>query len=455
MACILNLNLILLFFFLFLSKFLDMYREKIKDLIQWKDKSNRKPLIVNGSRQVGKSWLIKSFGENYFKNHFIEINLERSKDLHEVFKKNYDVKRIVFELSLLLNTPIDKDKDLIFIDEIQSCPEALGVLRYFYEDMPELHVIVAGSLLDFEFRNMPFPVGRVETMSMYPMSFYEFLLARNKKSLADLLTKNYENIPDEVNHFFEDEFNFYLVVGGLPECVKYFTENNDLLGLSKIQDDLLYSYREDFKKYKPAVDTECLLDILENISKSVGSQTIYSKLSERFSNPTIKKGVNVLKTAQLIHHVQNVSVSSLPLTASGKQFKNYFLDVGLLLRISKIDYKSLITKNDLSPVYKGLLAEQFVAQQLICSTENQVNYWSRTDKGASSEVDFVIFYDNQIIPIEVKIGKTGSLKSLHYILENYQNIQKAIVYSTTKKGVNDKIQYIPIYFAGMFNAIKS
>lgn len=425
-----------------------MHREKILDLQTWKDKPNRKPLLLNGARQVGKSWLVKHFGKNHFDGKFIEINLEKNRDLHVVFKKNSDVKRIIFELELLLNVTFKPGKDLFFIDEIQSCPEALISLRYFYEELPDLHLIAAGSLLDFEFRDIPFPVGRVEVLDLYPLTFYEFLLARNKQNLAQLLELSHDSIPYDVNSYFEEDFNLYLVVGGMPECVDYFVRTNDLAGVSKIQDDLWYSFQQDFKKYNPKVDTDCLLDILENSTKYIGNQIIYSKLTERFSNPTIKKGVEVLKTARILHKVQNVSVSSLPLVASGKQFKMYFLDIGLLLRISKIDYKNLFVKRELAAAFQGMLAEQFVAQQLIAKLGNGLQYWARTETGANAEVDFVFQKNNSILPIEVKAGKSGSLKSLHYLLQHHPNLSKAIVFSVAKTGKEASIDFVPIYWAG-------
>jgi len=427
-----------------------MYRQKINELIAWKSKQNRKPLIVNGARQVGKSWLIRYFGKNYFDGRVIEINLEKNKNIHAIFKKNLDVKRILFELELALNTKIEERKDLLFIDEIQACSEALGSLRYFFEDFPNLHVIVAGSLLDFEFRNQPFPVGRVETMNLYPMTFYEFLKARNKNNLVQLLEMPYDEVPDDVESYFEEDFNLYLIVGGMPECVNYFIENNDLKGIKKIQDDLIYSYQQDFKKYNPSINSDCLLDILENTSKYIGNQIIYTKLSQRFTNPTIKKGVVLLQTARLLQSVQNVSVSSLPLVASGKQFKLFFLDIGLLLRISNLDYINLYLKRELSAAFQGMLSEQFVAQQLFSQNEQNTFYWARTKSGVSSEVDFIIMKDNAIIPIEVKSGKKGALKSLHYLLENNNQIERAIVYSLAKKGKEKKIEFVPIYWAGRY-----
>jgi uncharacterized protein len=425
-----------------------MFREKIQELITWKEKHNRKPLIINGARQVGKSWLVKHFGDNYFEGKVVVVNFERNKNVHAIFRKDYDIKRILFELELALNIKIIPEKDLLFFDEIQACSEALGSLRYFYEEMPQLHLIVAGSLLDFEFRNQPFPVGRVETMNLYPMSFYEFLLARNKTALTELLKSNINDLPPNIGNYFEEDFNLYLIVGGMPECVKYFTETNDLIGLKSIQDDLLYTYEQDFKKYQPSINTGCLLDILDNTPKLIGNQIIYTKLSDRFTNPTIKKGVDLLKTARLLSAIPNISVSNLPLSVSGKQFKLFFLDVGLLLRKSNLDYQQLYLKKELSAAFQGMLAEQFVAQQLIAQTSQKLYYWARTEAGTNAEIDFVLMQQSQIIPIEVKAGKSGSLKSLHYLLEHYTHIEKAIVFSLAQKGTQGKIRFIPIYFAG-------
>ena len=427
-----------------------MYRKKILNLIDWKTKPNRKPLILNGARQVGKSWLVRQFGKENYEGQIIEVNFEKSKNLHTIFKTNFDIKRIVFELNLALNTTIDITKDLLFFDEIQACPEALGSLRYFYEEMPNLHLIAAGSLLDFEFRNQPFPVGRIETLNLYPLSFYEFLIARNKVNLVQLLDMDFKEVPQETQTFFEEDFNLYLIVGGMPEAVKYFIDTNDFKGVKKIQDDLIYSYQQDFKKYQPAVNTDCLLDILENCTKFIGNQIIYTKLSQRFTSPTIKKGVDVLRTARLLQSVQNVSVSNLPIVASGKQFKLFFLDIGLLLRISNLDYRDLYLKKELSVAFQGMLSEQFVVQQLIVQNEKQLYYWARNESGASSEVDLVVLQDSKIIPVEVKAGKSGSLKSLHYLLDHNPNIEKAIVFSLAKKGIANKVNFVPIYWAGIY-----
>lgn len=424
-----------------------MFRQKLTDLIVWKDRLNRKPLVVNGARQVGKSWLIRELGKQHFSDNFIELNFEKNLDYHAIFKQNLDPKRIIQQIGLITNRDIKMGRDLIFFDEIQMCPEALMSLRYFYEEIPELHLIAAGSLLDFSFRNIPFPVGRVEFEILYPMSFYEFLLARNREKIAELLKYEPQSITEYIeNQIYEELMNYY-VVGGMPECVKTFCETSDFKLISEIQRDLINSFRLDFRKYSPQVDTDCLIDIIENTTKRIGSQTIYSKLSDRFSNPTIKRGLNLLTTARLLQKIENVNIGGLPLVPSGKQFKTSFLDIGLMMSVSRFDYRHAYINKALLGAFEGRLAEQFVAQQ-ISTQKHELKYWARTEPGASAEVDFIAIYNNKITPIEVKAGLKGSLKSLHLLLKMYPGIDQAIVFGKFKSGNVEKINFKPIYLAG-------
>ncbi len=425
-----------------------MFREKINELANWKIKPSRKPLVLDGARQVGKSWLVQKFGESYFTGKVITLNFEKRRDLHIIFKHNFDVNRILLELEFALGIKIDIANDLLFFDEIQACADALGSLRYFYEDKKELHLIAAGSLLDFEFRNQPFPVGRVDVMSLTPMTFYEFLLARKKDSIANILNGIPTILPEVVTGILNEEINNYFVVGGMPECVQSFVNNQDFNDVQEIQDNLLYAYEQDFKKYKPTVDGDALNDILEKSASLISNQIIYTHLSDRFSSPTIKKGVEVLRTARLLNAVQNVSIAGLPLSPSGKQFKLFHLDIGLLLRKSKLSFQDIYLKKNLTAAFNGMLAEQFVAQQMIASQKEELAYWARTSPGSSAEVDFVIVRDGKIIPIEVKSGRSGSLKSLHYLLEHHPHISQAIIFSNAPFGIQEKLYFIPIYWAG-------
>ncbi len=429
---------------------MNIKRDKLKDLVNWKTKTNRKPLILNGARQVGKSWLVSKLGDSAFSGNILTVNFEKRKEVHQIFAKNLVPERIILELGLILDANIELGSTLLFFDEIQECPDALMSLRYFYEEMPELHLIAAGSLLDFSFSDYPYPVGRVETIDIFPISFFEFLKAKNSNSSAyNVFSDKDFTVPESLLDKLESDYLQYLVVGGMPASVKYYLETKDFEGVKKIQDDLLYTYELDFKKYKPKIDEDCLKDVLKNSIRFIGNQIIYTKLSDRFSGPTIKKAHELLKTARLIHSVENVSVSRLPPTVSGKRFKTFYLDIGLMVRKNGLDAKNIYLKTELYATFQEELAEQFVAQQLISHHGSELYYWAREEGSASAEVDFVIAKDGEIIPIEVKAGKNTKIKSLVNLLESYPNIKKAIVYSTFDQKTEGRIEYIPIYLAGL------
>jgi uncharacterized protein len=412
-------------------------------LLQWATQKLHKPLLVRGARQVGKSWSIRNLGETQFEGNFIELNLEKSPNLHGIFKENFDVNRIIQELELVLGSSIIPGKTLLFIDEIQECPEAILALRYFYEDKPALHIIAAGSLLEFVLSDISFPVGRVEQLAMYPMTFIEFLWAINKQKLAAILQEKAIMQSDIVMQEIKMALQKYFIVGGMPECVKTFTLTNSFLAVQKIQDDLLFTYQQDFNKYKPAINTDCINDVLQNCVQKVGQQIIYTKLSDRFSMPTIKKAFESLTQARLLHKVKNVSVAGLPLTASGKQFKAIFLDIGLLVKYSGINTAKELENETLLGMFKGALAEQFVGQEII-AVKNELMYWARIEKNSAAEVDYVMEQASDIIPIEVKASAKGALRSLHLLLDTYAHIKEAYIFSEAPLGEIDKFKFIPI-----------
>lgn len=424
-----------------------MYRVSIKHLDQWHKKKNRKPLIINGARQIGKSWLVRYFGENTYSKNFVELNFEKKPQLCKIFNRDLDIQRILIEIEISENVTIDT-KTLLFLDEIQQCPKAIMALRYFYEDHPKQAVIAAGSLLEFQLKDMPFPVGRVEILHLFPMNFEEFLIAtKNDKLLpyVQLKKKASEVIENKIYH---ELLNYYWV-GGMPACVKEFVETKNYKTVRKIQEDLLYTFQQDFSKYSPQVNKDCLLDILNSVSNNIGGQIIYSKLSERSSMPTIKKGVLVLATAKIFTLVNNVSADSLPFTISNKQFKALFIDIGLLLCVSKVNFESIFLNSDLNTNFTGAWAEQFVGQQLLANHFQPLHYWARTKANSSAEVDFLIEKEGKIIPIEVKSGKSGKLRSLHILLSEHPNIKEALIYSKAQDGREGKLRFLPIYSAGI------
>ena len=424
-----------------------MHRDITQNLVYWAKKSNRKPLIINGARQIGKSWVVRQLGKNQFKGNFIEINFEKKPQLMAIFELDLDVKRIIQEIEIEFNTTCTA-KTLLFFDEIQICPKAIMSLRYFFEDMPNVPVIAAGSLLEFQLQNIPFPVGRIEKLDMHPMTFNEFLLAQGNNVLVKKLSESIQEFSATVENKIYQELLNYFWVGGMPECVQHFANHKNYTDVRKIQQDLMYAYSQDFAKYQPIVNKDCLTDILTKIPSHVGNQIIFTKLSERFSGPTIKKGVEVLSMAKLIKPIENVSIASLPFSVSGKQFKLLFLDIGLLLAMGNVSYQNLFGQQNLNTLFSGSWAEQFVGQQLICNHSTNLKYWARTNKSSNAEVDYVIENDGEIIPIEVKFGVSGKLRSTHLLLSENPHIKKALVFSKAKIGTHEKIQFLPIYYAG-------
>jgi predicted AAA+ superfamily ATPase len=428
-----------------------MERQITAKLLHWKDSSGRKPLIVRGARQTGKSYTITEFGNTHFEGSIHIINFEKRIDWHSVFDLNYDVTRIVGELEILTGKRIIPGKDLLFFDEIQECHNAIASLRYFYEQMPDLHIIAAGSLLEFALGNIPFPVGRVQLMNMYPMSFYEFLMATGNEPAAQLIQESPKEISENIHNMLIGELKKYFFIGGMPECVKTYAETQSMNEVFEIQSDLLSTFRQDFLKYTPRMDTSCLNSVLSSIPQKIGQQIKYSSLAEGYSNPTIKKAFDLLETARLFRKVKTASPAGLPLgaSASDKKFKAVMLDVGLLGSLFGVSRSKEYLKAGLLSVFQGAMAEQYVGQEILAATNNDLFYWAREEKSSNAETDYLIEKQDRIIPVEVKSGKGGSLKSLHLLLETYKNVDEAYVFSDSNYGKipEQKISFIPLYFA--------
>jgi len=427
-----------------------MQRNITQKLLEWKSAINRKPMIVRGARQVGKSYSIRDFGANYFEGNIHVINLENRPDWHSVFEKNIDPARIIAELEILINKRIQIGKDLVFFDEIQECPKAILALRYFYEQIPELHVIAAGSLLEFALKDISFPVGRVQLLNMYPMNFYEFLQASGKTLLAEIIDKKPGKLADNIHQLLKDELRKYFFIGGMPECVKVYAETNSMAEVFTIQSDLINTFRQDFSKYALYSDKRCINTVLSSVAQQVGTQIKYSRLAEGFTNPTIKKAFELLETARLFKKVIAANPSGMPLGAgvNDKLFKVIMLDIGLFSNLSGLNVAKEFLQTDLLSIFRGALAEQFVGQELISAGHDDLFYWSRQAKSSNAEVDFLIETNAEIVPVEVKSGPSGSLKSLHILFNSYPNIQKAFVFSDSPFGgiPEQKITFIPLYY---------
>ncbi len=429
-----------------------MERIITKQLANWKASLIRKPLLIRGARQVGKTYSVLEFAKSHFDGRVHSFNFEKNPELHSIFEQNLDSNRILSELEFVLSTKIISENDLLFFDEIQECPKAIMSLRYFYEQNPKLHVIAAGSLLEFALHNISFPVGRLQMLYMQPMTFEEFLIANGKKLLSNEIKQHNRQLSDTVIKLVNTEIYNYFIVGGMPECVKTFVNSGSFVDVINIQSDLIATFRQDFSKYAGHSDKRCLNSVLDSVAGKIGEQIKYSKLAENYTNSTIKKAFELLETARLFTKVRAASPSGIPLGAnvSQKKFKAVFLDIGILSNINGFYSNKTIPKQKLMAAFNGKMAEQFVGQELRSSNSESLYYWSRDSRSSNAETDYLIERDGEVIPIEVKSGKSGSLKSLHLLLNTYSNIKKSYVFTEDKYGElpEQKLKFRPLFNAG-------
>jgi hypothetical protein len=421
-----------------------------QELLKWKHRKRRKPLIVRGARQVGKTYSIRSFGESHF-DMFALADLERNPELHRIFRGKLDAKQIIADLEILLRQKIQPGKTLLFIDEIQACPRAITALRYLYEEMPDLHVIAAGSLLEFAMKDISFPVGRIQFVQLYPLCFVEYLLAIGNNKTAGILLEPPKAVSESVHEFLLEELRRYFFIGGMPESVLSYVESGSMQEAFEVQAEICETYRMDFAKYLPQVNKDCLNSVLTSISQNVGQQIKYSRLATGFSNPTLKKAFDLLAMAKIIVKISSTDPSGLPLGASSsdKVFKGLMVDIGLMHYLTGMPINVEYQKAELLNIYQGGMAEQFVGQEMLLSQNGSLHYWSRQAKSSSAEVDYLAIIDGKIYPIEVKSGPSGRLKSLHIFLKTYQNCPKGIVFSTGPYGelAEERISFVPLYYA--------
>jgi predicted AAA+ superfamily ATPase len=398
-----------------------MKREIIQLFIEWKNRKNRKPLIVRGARQVGKTYIINEFANEQFVN-FVSINLEETPDLKSLFRTT-NSKNIIQELSILKKADINPGQTLLFIDEIQTCPEAIVALRYFYEQIPQLHVIAAGSLLDHTLNEMklPMPVGRVEFCYLYPMNFKEFLWAISENKLADYINDfTFDQSFSEVLHKkLLDIMRYYFFIGGMPEAVRVFAENQKLIDVERVHSSILTSLQYDFSKYGTKSQQQYLSSVFNYVAKNPGKKIKYVNIDREARSVNLKEAFYKLEMSKVISIARHTASAGVPLTTHMNQdvFKSFFLDIGLANHLSRIQ---LIDPSHILTINEGALAEQFVSQELLTVPapfdDPSLYYWIREEKNANAEVDFLFQHNNLIFPVEVKAGKTGTLKSMHLYL---------------------------------------
>jgi len=401
-----------------------MDRSSLEYLKSWLGSADRKPLVVRGARQVGKTWLVRHFAKISGKQ-LIEINFEKQPSHASHFGSN-DPQQILLNLSTLHKQQIDPANSLLFLDEIQTVPQILSKLRWFAEDMPQLPVIAAGSLLEFLLAEHSFsmPVGRISYMHLEPLSFEEFLLANDKQTLIDyLLAYNFNfEIPIAIHEQLTLLFKEYLLVGGLPAAVVGWVAERSFNKVSQIQNDLLATYRDDFAKYRGRIAIEKLDEVMMAIPKMLGQKFVFSRVNASIQPNTMKQILDLFGKARICHRVSGCSANGVPLAAEIKEkyFKEIFLDTGLCSVALGLNLIQINQADEIILINNGGIAEQVVGQLLRTINppflEPILYYWAREEKGASAEIDYVIQHGNKVIPIEVKAGSTGSLKSLHLFM---------------------------------------
>jgi uncharacterized protein len=400
-----------------------MKRQAIYRLIAWKSNPKRKPLIIQGVRQVGKTWLIKEFAKVHYGN-LVYVNFEKNQSLKSLFEINFDIERIISVLRIESSNVIDPENTLIFFDEIQEATNGITALKYFNEDAPQYHVIAAGSLLGFALhRGISFPVGKVDIMRLYPFSFFEFLYALNEAELAQLIVKE----PDiSLTYFHEKLIHFlrlYYFIGGMPEPISTYIQTNDLDEVREIQTKLLTGYENDFSKYAPKEIVPRIRLVWNSIHAQLAKENkkyIYGHVAKGSRAKDFETAIAWLHDAGMVHKVNLITHPSIPLKSYVEMdaFKLYFTDVGLLLAFAEIDKSIILDKNSILSEFKGALTEQYVLQQLHISGHKSLFYWQSDSRKA--EVDFLIQISNEIIPIEVKAEENLSAKSLKQYAEKYK-----------------------------------
>jgi len=426
-----------------------MKRDILGYLRKWKDDSKHKPLILRGARQVGKSWLARELGKEF--DHFLEVNFEKSPGLCSFFADDINPQRIAANLANYFGKRMVPGKTLLFLDEIQVCPRAILSLRYFFEEFPQLHVISAGSLLEFELRKISFPVGRVNFVYVYPMSFAEYLDAAGKNHLRRLLLDSkLEPLPGPIHGQLIDEIRDYTLIGGMPEVVTDFLANRDIMKCKDIQTALLETFRTDINKYARQHQVQYVQKVFDAVPLHLGQKFKYVNVSRDIKSRELSSALDMLEMAGIIYKVHHSSANGVPLRAEmdTKKFKVIFFDVGLAQSLLKVDHRPLLLKPDISQIKSGAVAELLAGLEILAYKNflerPELFYWHREAKSSNAEVDYVTSLAGKVVPIEVKSNSSGSMKSLQLFM-NKKRILQGIKISGYEFSLNDSIRTVPFY----------
>jgi len=421
------------------------------ELNLWRQEKEGKPLLIRGARQVGKSTAVKELAKQF--DHYLEINFEEQRQVHQLFEGDLDPDIICENLSILYNVPIIPGKTLLFLDEIQACIPAISSLRFFYEKYPQLHVVAAGSLLEFALAEIPsFGVGRIRSMFVYPLSFNEYLSGIGEELLLNAKKKATQEKPlaDPLHQKLLQHLKRFLITGGMPEVVASYAKDKDIRRCGQVLDDLITSLKADFVKYKQQVPFLRISEVFDSVVQQSGNKFTYAKAATETNHKQVVEAVELLTMAGLVIPVTHTSANGLPLGAeiNAKKRKMLLLDTGIFQRLLGLDASTILIENDFDVINKGAIAEQFVGLELLksasCYRPESLYFWHREAKSSNAEIDYVIQQHQNILPIEVKSGKKGSMQSLFLFLSE-KNLAYGVRFSLENYSSYEGVKVMPIY----------
>ena len=423
-----------------------MFREALNELNEWHNDSSRKPLLLRGARQVGKSWLVREFGKKF--ENFVEINFEKQPEVAEFFSGNLDIPSLLEKLQIYTGKKITPKNSLLFLDEVQECPRAITALRYFKEELSELPVIAAGSLIDFALEEIGMPVGRVQFLYLHPLSFREFLLVQERADLCDYIAK--KDIATAIHEQLLEQVKTYFWLGGMPAIVDAWIKEKNPEHCQQLQEEIITSYKQDFARYKHPAKIEHLDRVFDAIPKQLGKKFKYTNVDNEVRSADLKSALEALCKAGIAYKVHHSAANGFPLSSSQKNnhFKVFFFDIGLAQRILNLELRQwLLAKLEVQHV--GAIAEQFVAQEYIAytaiTTPPNLFYWHREQRTSNAEIDFIFTKDEHIVPVEVKAGTTGTLRSLQLFLQEHKSSPYGLRISEKNFSRNDNVLSLPFY----------
>ncbi|MCL2435619.1 MAG: AAA family ATPase [Lentimicrobiaceae bacterium] len=424
------------------------------ELLAWSKAPDRKTLLLRGARQVGKSSAVNHLANSF--KYFVEVNFDDKKNVHTFFEQSLSPQEICEQLALVYRTPIIPGETLLFFDEIQSCLPALSKLRYFYEQYPELHLIAAGSLLEFALEEIPsFGVGRIRSLFMFPFSFDEFLYALGDNMLVDAYRQATPQKPlqEPVHNQLIHRLKTFFIIGGMPEAVAQYAKTQDLLLSQNVLNDIIISLKNDFAKYKKRIPALRINEVFESVARQAEGKFVYEHAAVQASNAQVKQALDMLVMAGLVYPVVRSAANGIPLGAEiNPKFQRFILlDIGLFQRVLNLDVAQILLDNHLQIINKGVIAEIFAGLELLknssCYNPISLYYWQREKRQGSAQIDFLIQRGESIIPIEVKSGTSGKMQSMNLFLKEKQ-LEYGVRTSLENFSQYDKIKVYPLYAIG-------